>query len=83
MSGRKPKDYKEVFLKIRELIDNVAPVDVVLDYEKAVWKAAPEVFPDVEIKGCAFHANIYKIYIIYTRYNVKFKKHQSLSVYCW
>ena len=62
MSGRKAKDYKRVFEKVKELIDNMKPEEVVLDYGKAAWKASREAFPGVKIKGCAFHANqsVYK-----------------------
>ena len=26
-----------------------------MDFEAAVWKAVPRVFPNVEMKGCSFH----------------------------
>ena len=27
----------------------------VIDFEPAMWKAAPRVFPGIDIKGCCFH----------------------------
>ena len=56
MSGRKAKDYRAIFRAIKELVD-VNPQEVVVDYERAVFKAVREKFPMTKLKGCAFHAN--------------------------
>ena len=56
MSGKRRKDYKKVFSRIKEITDGQLKVkEVVLDFEASVWRAIPEVFPDVVMRGCAFH----------------------------
>lgn len=56
MSGKRRKDYKKVFSKTKEiLVGQIKLKEVLLDFEASVWRAIPEVFPDVSMHGCGFH----------------------------
>ncbi|XP_068250151.1 uncharacterized protein [Palaemon carinicauda] len=56
MSGKRRKDYKKVFSRIKEILGEQLKVqEVILDFEASVWRAIPDVFPDVVMRGCAFH----------------------------
>ena len=55
MSSRKKRDYKHVLQSIVDLADTVAVERVTVDYEHAIWRTIPKVFPTVTIHGCGFH----------------------------
>ncbi|WAR31060.1 hypothetical protein MAR_033602 [Mya arenaria] len=56
MTGRKARDYVAVFESIKNAIVGQCAVEgMVLDYERGLWKAAKDVFPAIELRGCAFH----------------------------
>lgn len=56
MSGKRRRDYKKVFSRTKEILDGQLKLkEVVLDFEASVWRAIPDVFPDVVMRGCAFH----------------------------
>lgn len=55
MSRRRKEDYVEVFRAIQGRLDSVAVEMMTADFEAGVWQAIRQVFPEVIIKGCAFH----------------------------
>lgn len=56
MSKRRTEDYTAVFNAVRDMLPRSPRVEAaVLDFERAVWSALPEVFPGIEILGCWFH----------------------------
>ena len=57
MSRRRKSDYVAVFNAVKELAPNLAnkDMDMVTDFEAAIWTAAEEVFPDASMHGCSFH----------------------------
>ena len=56
MSGKRRRDYVGIFKTIRELLEgDINLKSIVLDFEAAAWKAAEEIFPLVQLRGCAFH----------------------------
>jgi len=60
MSHKRKRDYKAVFTKIRELLEDPSHhypkvMEVVSDFEAAVWISIRKIFPTVEVKGCSFH----------------------------
>lgn len=55
MSRRRKEDYVEVFRAIQGRLDRVAVEMMTADFEAGVWQAIRQVFPEVIIKGCAFH----------------------------
>ncbi|XP_067056059.1 uncharacterized protein [Acropora muricata] len=58
MSSRKKKDYKKVLRAIVSRLSQEPSVQkIVLDFERAIWSAAREVLPGVQISGCSFHWN--------------------------
>ena len=57
MSRRRKRDYVAVFKAIKDMapnLDNVG-MDMVTDFEPAIWAAADKVFPDAAMHGCSFH----------------------------
>ncbi|KAJ8319651.1 hypothetical protein KUTeg_002800 [Tegillarca granosa] len=55
MSGKRTKDYKKVFKKIRKLLPSVPSVpSFVTDFEKGIWKGIQKAF-GLPIHGCVFH----------------------------
>ena len=55
MSGRKACDYRRLFYVIKDMLGECEVKEMVLDYEKPVWKAIRSEFPDVRLRGCTFH----------------------------
>ena len=56
MSGKRHKDYRKIFRKLKEILDGQLKVkEVILDFEASIWRAIQEVFPHVVMRGCAFH----------------------------
>ena len=56
MSGKKRLDYKRVLTAIKNLMPSKITLKcIVADFESALWKSVPSVFPTVSIKGCVFH----------------------------
>ena len=56
VSRRRAKDYKAVFRAVLDMLPGKAAVhEIVMDFERAVWKAAATVLPNVRRPGCAFH----------------------------
>ncbi|KAK3719185.1 hypothetical protein QZH41_020418 [Actinostola sp. cb2023] len=56
MSGRKKRHYVQVLQEVVNVLPEAPEVKkVVMDFEKALWKAFPLVFPNVSLMGCAFH----------------------------
>ncbi|OAF71890.1 hypothetical protein A3Q56_00328 [Intoshia linei] len=56
MTSRSKKDYKKLFKKIKGLLTgDVKLKKGVMDFEAAVWKEFPDIFPGVKLQGCLFH----------------------------
>lgn len=56
MSGKRRKDYKKILAKTKEIVgDSFKLTEILIDFEASVWRAIPEIFPEVEIRGCVFH----------------------------
>lgn len=55
MTGRKTRDYVAVFQSVNRFLAGCAVQGMVVDYEKALWKALRHVFPQVSLSGCVFH----------------------------
>ena len=56
MSGKRRRDYKKILAKTKEILgDSFKLTEIIIDFEASVWRAIPEIFPDVEIRGCVFH----------------------------
>ena len=55
MSGRKTCDYRRLFYVIKEMVGECDVKEMVLDFEKPVWKAIRSEFPQVRLRGCTFH----------------------------
>ena len=56
MSGKRKRDYKKVLKKLLESLPSSPAVkSVVMDFESALWKVFPKVYPGVELQGCSFH----------------------------
>ena len=52
MSGKSKKDYVAVLRHLKSILpDTVAVREIILDFERAVWKAVKKVFPRATIKG--------------------------------
>ena len=55
MSGKRKRDYRKVLRVIRRITRGRQLEKIVLDFEEALWRAIPQVFPGVLINGCSFH----------------------------
>ncbi len=55
MSGKWKRDYRKVLKVIKALTRARRLEKFVLDFESALWRAIPNVFPGVRIQGCSFH----------------------------
>jgi len=59
MSRRHTKDYRRIFKELVKLLDernlHCRVENIVCDYEKATWRAARDIFPNVKVLGCFFH----------------------------
>ena len=56
MSRRRTKDYKAVFRAVLDMLPgNAAVHEIVMDFERAGWRASATVPPNVRRQGCAFH----------------------------
>ena len=55
MSRRRAIDYVKVFRSLKKLAPNMKVEEIVSDFERGLWKAVHRVFPDVSMRGCAFH----------------------------
>ncbi|MPC69820.1 hypothetical protein E2C01_064051 [Portunus trituberculatus] len=56
MSGRKNRDYREVFYALLNCLANETSVKhITIDFERALWKVLPEFLLHANIKGCGFH----------------------------
>ena len=56
MSGKRKHDYVAVFKHLKSVLPHQPFVqEIVLDFEKAVWRVSSKVFPMATVKGCAFH----------------------------
>ena len=55
MSRRRAIDYIKVFRSLKKLAPNMKVEEIVSDFERGLWKAVRRVFPDVSMRGCAFH----------------------------
>ena len=62
MPRRRAKDYVEVLKAVKALMMSVGHddtvslpvVEVISDFEAALWKAVKDVFPNVRYSGCNF-----------------------------
>ena len=54
---RETVDYVKILKKILKLLNNECAVEkVVMDFERATWRAFQQVFPNaIRLRGCAFH----------------------------
>ncbi|KAI8508520.1 hypothetical protein Bbelb_136190 [Branchiostoma belcheri] len=55
MSGKEKRDYKKVFQKVKEMLQEPRVEHFVMDFEDGMWGAIRSVFPECTRKGCAFH----------------------------
>lgn len=56
MSRRTKKDYKKILRSLKRMLPGTPSVEVVVaDFECAVWKAVPRVYPLVQMRGCCYH----------------------------
>lgn len=56
MSRKKMTDYMKVLQQILRLLSTPPEAKrIVLGFESNLWKAVKYVFPDIQIRGCAFH----------------------------
>ena len=56
MSGKRKRDYRKVLNKVLESLPGAPAVrSAVIDFELALWKAFPKVYPGVVLQGCSFH----------------------------
>ncbi|KAI0220396.1 hypothetical protein LSAT2_028071 [Lamellibrachia satsuma] len=56
MSRRRTNDYVAVLQAILEVLPGTPAVaEIVMDFERAAWRAADRVMPDIRCQGCAFH----------------------------
>jgi hypothetical protein len=56
MSGKRKRGYRKVLRAIKRITTDTRKVQkIVIDFESALWRAIPQVFPDVSIHGCSFH----------------------------
>jgi len=55
MSGKRKNDYKKVMKAVKRIVSNAAVSKMVIDFEAAMWRAIPRVYPLVMIMGCCFH----------------------------
>ena len=55
-SFTRKQDYSAVLQAVKDLLPQAPRVQrIVMDFEDAAWRAARDVMPEVERKGCAFH----------------------------
>ncbi|XP_028418951.1 uncharacterized protein LOC114544551 [Dendronephthya gigantea] len=55
MSGKRKRDYRKVLKAIKKKTKDRNLEKFVLDFESALWRAIPQVFPGVLIRGRSFH----------------------------
>lgn len=56
MSGKRRCDYKEVLHETVKLLGGRVRIkEIIIDFEESIWRAIPDVLPDVFIRGCNFH----------------------------
>lgn len=55
MSGKRRKDYKKVFFKIKDLLGELKVEALTIDFEQSVRRAVAEIMPHVAMNGCSFH----------------------------
>ena len=55
MSGERKRDYRKVLKVIKNLTKDRKLEKFVLDFESALWRAIPHIFPGALIQGCSFH----------------------------
>ena len=55
MSGKRKQDYRKILKVVKDITNNRKLEKIVLDFDNALWRAIPHVFPDVLIQGCSFH----------------------------
>ena len=56
MSQRSKEDYVQVLKSLQNRLPTTISLHtVIMDFEAAVWRAFPIVFPGIKIHGCAFH----------------------------
>lgn len=55
MSGKRKRDYRKVLKVIKTLTKDRKLEKFVLDFESALWRAIPHIFPGALIQGCSFH----------------------------
>lgn len=55
MQNKKWKSYEYLLQHIKETFPNLQVNEVMRDFEKALQKAAKQVFPEAEVLGCNFH----------------------------
>ena len=55
MSGKRKRDYRKILRVIEGKTRGRKLEKIVVDFECALWRAIPHVFPGVLIRGCSFH----------------------------
>ncbi|CAD5126722.1 DgyrCDS14782 [Dimorphilus gyrociliatus] len=57
MTSKKKKAYNILFKAINELLEFKTPKKIVMDFERAIWKAVLNNWENVTLTGCLFHWN--------------------------
>ncbi|KAI6169993.1 hypothetical protein M3Y97_01165800 [Aphelenchoides bicaudatus] len=55
LPNKSRRTYDRLFGYIKEIRPNLMPMSIATDYEIALYSAAQNAWPDVEIRGCFFH----------------------------
>jgi len=55
MSTKERSHYFEVIERVKEIVPNLNPENIIVDFESALIAAVRESFPNARLIGCHFH----------------------------
>nr|XP_033798636.1 uncharacterized protein LOC117359609 [Geotrypetes seraphini] len=55
LNSKREEDYERVLRKLLETRNTLAPLTILMDFERASLQAARTVFPNATVSGCLFH----------------------------